>query len=64
MEIGLWVVGGFFLLKLVAKWNWWLIFPVGALLVAADYIVLTNLYAFNPNPVTLLTPLFIFWQRI
>ncbi len=60
MEITLWAIGGFFLLKLVAKWNLWLIFPVGALWVAADYIVLTNLYAFNPNPVTLLTPLFIY----
>lgn len=60
MEIVLWAIGGFFLLKLVQRWGNWLVFPVGALWVAADYIVLTNRYAFNPNPVTLLTPLFIY----
>ncbi len=60
MEIILWAIGGFFLLKLVSRWGSWLIFPVGAIWVTSDYIVLANLYAFNPNPVTLLTPLFIY----
>ncbi len=60
MEIVLWVVGGFFLLKLVSRWGSLLVIPIGALWVASDYIVLTNLYAFNPNPVTLLAPLFIY----
>lgn len=60
MEISLWVIGGFFLLKLVARWGRWLIIPIGAIWVASNYIVLTNLYAFNPNPIPLLTPLFIY----
>lgn len=60
MEIVLWAIGGFFLLKLVSKWGVWLILPIGALWVASDYIVLANLYAFNPNPIILLTPLFIY----
>lgn len=60
MEIILWTVGGFFLLKLVSKWGMGAVWPVGLIWVASNYIVLTNLYAFNPNPVTLLTPLFIF----
>lgn len=60
MEIILWAIGGFFLLRLVSRWSKWLILPIGALWVASDYVVLTNLYAFNPNPVILLTPLFIY----
>ena len=60
MEIGLWAVGGFFLLKLVSKWGGWLVFPVGAIWVASDYIVLANRYAFSPNPVILLSPVFIY----
>ncbi|TSC88599.1 MAG: Uncharacterized protein G01um10147_95 [Microgenomates group bacterium Gr01-1014_7] len=60
MEIILWAIGGFFLLKLVSKWGTWITITIGLLWVASNYIVLTNLYAFNPNPVTLLTPLFIF----
>src|SRR3989344_3043903 len=60
MEIFLWAVGGFFLLKLVGRWSKWLIVPIGLLWVASNYVVLTNLYAFNPNPVILLTPLFIY----
>lgn len=60
MEIILWAIGGFFLLQLVSRWGRWLIWPIGALWVASNYIVLTNLYAFNPNPVTLLSPLWIY----
>ncbi|MCL4365970.1 glycosyltransferase family 39 protein [Patescibacteria group bacterium] len=60
MEIGLWTIGGFFLLKLVNRWGRWLMLPIGAIWIASNYIVLTNLYAFNPNPVTLLAPLFIY----
>ncbi len=60
MEIILWAIGGFFLLKLISRRGRWLILPIGALWVASDYVVLTNLYAFNPNPVILLTPLFIY----
>lgn len=60
MEIVLWTIGGFFLLKLVSRWGSWLVLPVGSIWIASNYIVLANLYAFNPNPVTLLSPLFIF----
>lgn len=60
MEIVLWAIGGFFLLKLVSRWSKWLVLPVGAIWVSSNYVVLTNLYAFNPNPVILLTPVFIY----
>ncbi len=60
LQIILWAIGGFFLLKLVGRWSSFLVIPIGAIWVASNYIVLTNLYAFNPNPVTLLSPLFIY----
>lgn len=60
MEIALWTIGGFFLLKLVSRWSSLLIIPIGVLWVSSNYVVLTNFYAFNPNPVILLTPLFIY----
>lgn len=60
MEIFLWAIGGFFLLKLVSRWSSLLIIPIGIVWVASNYVVLTNLYAFNPNPVILLTPLLIY----
>src|SRR3989344_936418 len=60
MEIVLWTFGGFFLLKLVSRWGSFLVIPIGALWIASNYIVLANIYAFNPNPVTLLAPLFIY----
>ena len=60
LQIILWVIGGFFLLKLVSKWSKLLILPIGLLWIASDYISLATVYAFNPNPVTLLTPLLIY----
>ena len=60
LEIALWAIGGFFLLKLVSRWGSWLIFPVAAIWVSSNYIVLANLYAFNPNPIVFLTPLLLF----
>ncbi len=60
MEIILWTIGGFFLMKLVSRWGVWLIIPVGSIWIASDYITLATRYAFNPNPVVLLTPLFIY----
>ncbi|MBI2596823.1 hypothetical protein HYW41_01590 [Candidatus Daviesbacteria bacterium] len=59
-EIILWAIGGYFLLKLVGNFGRYLVIPIGLIWVASNYIVLTNLYSFNPNPVTLLTPLFIY----
>ncbi len=60
LQIVLWAVGGFFLLKIVSKWNKLLILSIGFLWVASDYINLATSYAFNPNPLTLLSPLFIY----
>lgn len=60
LQIFLWSVGGYFLLKITSRWGFWLLFPVGFLWIASDYINLTTLYVFNPNPVTLLTPLLIY----
>lgn len=60
MQFILWAVGGYFLLKIVSGWSKILIFPIGFLWIASDYISLTTSYAFNPNPVILLTPLFIY----
>ena len=60
LQIVLWAIGGFFLLKLVGRWSSFLVIPIGFLWVASNNIVLANLYAFNPTPVMLLTPLFIY----
>lgn len=60
LQITLWAIGGFFLLKLVSNWSKFLVIPVGLLWIASDYINLATSYAFNPNPVTLLTPFSIY----
>lgn len=59
-EIILWAIGGFFLLKLVSRWSALMIWPIGLLWIASNYIGLATQYAFNPNPVILLSPLFIY----
>lgn len=60
MEIILWAIGGFFLLQLVKNRGVLILITIGFVWIASDYIVLATLYSFNPNPVTLLTPLFIY----
>lgn len=60
MEIILWAIGGFFLFKLTAGYGFLSLIFVGILWVYSNYIVLATLYSFNPNPVTLLTPLFVY----
>src|SRR3989338_10369587 len=60
MEIILWAIGGFFLLKLVESKVVVVLITIGCIWIASNYIVLATLYSFNPNPVTLLTPLFIY----
>ncbi len=60
MQIVLWAIGGFFLLKLVENYSKWIILPIGLVWVASDYVVLANRYSFNPNPIVLLTPLLIY----
>ncbi len=60
LQIFLWAVGGYFLLKLVSRLGTWLVFPIGIIWIASNYMVLATSYSFNPNPVTLLSPLFIY----
>ncbi len=60
MEILLWVIGGYFLLKLVKNFGRWIILPIGFVWVVSDYVVLANRYSFNPNPIVLLTPFLIY----
>lgn len=60
MQFIFWAVGGFFLLKIVGRWSEALVLPIGFLWIASDYVGLSTLYAFNPNPVILLSPLFIY----
>ena len=60
MEIILWVIGGFFLLRLVKNFGKWLVIPIGLVWVASNYVVLANVYSFNPNPIIFLTPFFIY----
>ncbi len=59
-EIVLWAIGGFFLLKLVKNFGSWTILPIGLVWSASNYVVLANLYSFNPNPIILLTSLLIY----
>lgn len=56
----LWTIGGYFLLKIASRFGITAIVLVGSLWVASNYVTLTTVYAFNPNPVILLTPLAIF----
>src|SRR3989344_3780257 len=60
LQIILWAIGGFFLLKMVSNFGKILIILIGLVWVASDYISLATVYAFNPNPLTLLSPLFIY----
>lgn len=60
LEMVLWAVGGFFLLKLTSRFGVLALVVSGVIWVASNYIVLASVYAFNPNPVTFLTPLLIY----
>lgn len=60
MEIILWAIGGLFLMKLVARFGLLVTILTGLIWVVSNYVVLLTLYAFNPNPVTLLAPVFIY----
>lgn len=60
MEVFLWAVGGFFLMKLLGRFGKLSQISGGILWCFSNYIVLLTMYAFNPNPVTLLSPLFIY----
>ena len=61
MEILLWAIGGYFLLTLVNKYYGKLaLFSVSLIWIASNFILLGSQYAFNPNPILFLTPVFIF----
>ena len=60
MEIVLWAIGGFFLLKLTSRFNKLIMLVAGSLWIGSNFIVLASVYAFNPNPVLFLMPLLIF----
>ncbi len=60
MEILFWAIGGFFLLKLVKNFDKWTILPIGIAWILSNYVVLANVYSFNPNPIVLLTPFLIY----
>src|SRR3989344_8920019 len=60
MEILLWAIGGYFLLFLADKFYGTLAFwAVSCIWVASNFLLLGIQYAFNPNPILFLTPVFI-----
>ena len=67
MEILMWALGGYFLLYLVQRFYGWLaLIAVSCIWIASNFILLGSQYAFNPNPILFLTPVFIFclWKYI
>ncbi|MDO8619244.1 MAG: hypothetical protein Q7R49_04860 [Candidatus Daviesbacteria bacterium] len=60
LQIILWSIGGYFALKLVSRYGFIAIITVGFLWVFSNILVLSSTYAFNPNPVLFLTPLWLF----
>jgi hypothetical protein len=61
MEILLWAMGGYFLLSLTKKYYGNLsVVAVGFIWISSNFILLASQYAFNPNPILFLTPLFIY----
>lgn len=55
-----WAIGGYFILKITSRYGLIPMLASGAIWISSNYVVLANLYAFNPNPVVLLTPFLIF----
>ncbi len=67
MEITFWILGGFFLLYLAYKfYGTWAYVAVTCFWVASNFILLGSQYAFNPNPILFLTPIFIYclWRFV
>ncbi len=60
MEFILWAIGGFYLLKIAGRYGRISLVMVGISWVASNIILLATAYSFNPNPVTLLSPLFLY----
>ncbi len=67
LEILLWAVGGYFLLFLMKKFYGLIaMLVVGSIWVASNFVLLGSQYAFNPNPILFLSPVFIFtlWKYL
>lgn len=67
MEIILWAIGGYFLLMMVYQvYGKLAMVSVSSLWVSSNVILLGTQYAFNPNPILFLTPVFIYslWKFI
>ncbi len=67
LEILMWVIGGYFLLYLTKKFYGLIAtIAVGCIWVASNFILLGSQYAYNPNPILFLTPVFVFclWKYI
>lgn len=60
MQIILWVIGGYFLLKLTSRWGLGAILVAGSIWIASHYIVTAMRVPFSPNSIIFLTPVFIF----
>ncbi|KKS71222.1 hypothetical protein A3A14_00940 [Candidatus Daviesbacteria bacterium RIFCSPLOWO2_01_FULL_43_38] len=60
LMIVLWAIGGFFLMKLLSRYGVWVVLLGGVVWISSNYVMLATLYSYNPNPVVLLAPLFIY----
>lgn len=60
MEFVLWAIGGFFLLKLAGRYGKLAELVAGVSWIASNMVLLATAYSFNPNPIILLTPLFLY----
>jgi hypothetical protein len=55
-----WLIGGFFLLKMLVPRGILALILGGFLWIVSSYLVLATMYSFSPNPIILLTPLLIY----
>lgn len=55
-----WFIGGLFIYKLMLRYGNLTLLVTITIWLSSNYVILANLYAYNPNPVVLLTPLLIF----
>lgn len=61
LMITFWLIGGIFLILLTSKCNIFSAVLIVLLWISSNYVSLATVYAFNPNPVLLLTPVLIFF---
>lgn len=63
MEVLLWTVGGYFLFLLVRPYGILVNLLTQSLWLSSNFVVLSTMYALNPNPIIFLMPVFIFFVR-